>query len=869
MGHPKTDSFDWSAPRFLPVELQLTSEGAVLTAGGESVRFRGRLFAPDTDEPVDANLTTELREFLILSLELCASRDTTLREVTWFAGEWFGFDERQVSSTRIQDNVLFLRRGDVSFFLSLDFPCSRIAPGGISYQPMARIPAGQTHQCHTLTVGACRLSHQRVGSLDRAEIEAVSAYVEQRFPLRFNRPLFLSCCITNRMTDCRDGRVFYSMADNPTLYLDPKLLAEDIRLCGKIGIEYFQLFEGMFDWPDEKRTGAALRRLWKLASRQGVRLGDYVNPQGLYCWHYNYFGRSLDRPEWCMRDRDGKETGAFCLGHAPFADYLHEHVVEHNRKHQQQMICFDFLNVQPCFAKDHTHPPGDVYQQVRGLVRLMEALNALHPEFLVWTNSGNWIDLMPKLFWYNPNVYLTDPHVRAYAPALNALKFLGDGRREQMVSTHERWFVPYRAFTNCEYYAFPRSRVPDRQVFEYSFLQGLAVTPNICTGELRPFLNRIPAPERDACLAFMRHWLDFIRTHFDVWQHTFRAGDPPGLGAAELYAHTNRERGFLCLVNQNPFPQTIAFRLDGSVGLSSPGPFLLHEVYPRDCPVAEQPLPHAGPEDAIQCVLPPESVRFIEVRPVTATEGVQVYGLPARVRRSRGGHKVTLRAPQGETVALGLVLPPGEKLRDVQVRQAPTVPMYTFPAAAQIVASEGNLARLEVTFPRGRAPRAINRWRVSPGDIEVDLPVPDMGFLGGLIYGAWSEDYEVELTLKTEPCPAADAASLPAMAREEEPPPSPIPASPRHTFTAEFDVPFIEPARFGTMPDLHHDTTLELCFADCKKVASVAARLNDAPTDVRRYSYPRKQDWHSWHIDLTGAVAPGQVRLQVDVEWRG
>ena len=220
-------------------------------------------------------------------------------------------------------------------------------------------------------------------------------------------------------------------------------------------------------------------------------------------------------------------------------------------------------------------------------------------------------------------------------------------------------------------------------------------------------------------------------------------------------------------------------------------------------------------------------------------------------------------------MALGLALPPGEKLRDVQARQVPTVLMYTFPASAQVVATEGNLARLEITFPRGRAPRAINRWRVSPGDIEVDLPVPDLGLLGGLVYGAWSEDYEIELTLKTEPCPAADGASMPAMVPEEEPRSSPISASPRHTFTAELDLPFIESARFGTMPDLHHDATLELCFADCGKVRSITASLNDVPAEVRRFCYPKRQDWHSWYIELTGAVGPGLVRVQVDVEWQG
>jgi hypothetical protein len=476
---------------------------------------------------------------------------------------------------------------------------------------------------------------------------------------------------------------------------------------------------------------------------------------------------------------------------------------------------------------------------------------------------------MPKLVWYNPNVYLTDPHVREYAPNLNTLKFLGDGRREQMVTTHERWFVPYRMFTNCEYYAFPRSRVADRHVFEYSFLQGLAVTPNICPAEVRTFLNRIPSAERNASVAFMRRWLDYVRSHFDVWQRTFRVGDSPSLGATEIYAHTDGDRGVICLVNQNPFPRVARFRLDGSVGLSSPGPFLLHEVYPHECPIAEQPLPHAARGDEIRCALPAESVRYLEVRPWAAAEGIRVCGLPARVRRSRGGYRVDVRAPQGETVPLALVLPDGERLRAVKARQRPTVPMYTFPATARIVATEGNLARLEVTFPRSRAPRVLNRWKIAPEDAAVSLPIPGCGFLGGLVYGAWSEEYDVELILSTEPCATGQGVSLPDPTGDAETPSPSIPTSARRTFSTEFELPFIEPVRFGTMPDLYHDTVLELCFADCTKVKAVAVQLNGVPAEVRRYSYPRKKEWHSWYVDLTGAVDPGTVRLEVTVDWEG
>jgi hypothetical protein len=491
--------------------------------------------------------------------------------------------------------------------------------------------------------------------------------------------LFTSCCITNRITDCREGVVFYSMYDNPTLALDPKLLEEDVRLMAEIGVEYFQVFEGMFDWPDERKAGAALRRLVKLGKKVGVRIGDYLNPQGLYCWHFNYDRRDLNRLEWQQRRADGT-PGNYCLGSREYVESFRETLIEHNRTYGEEFICFDFLDIQPCYAEDHGHPPGDVYQQVRALVEIFQALNELSPDYLIWSNSGNWLEFMPKLVWWNHNVYLTDPHVREFAPNLNFLKFLGDGRREQMVSVHERYFVPYRHFTNCEYYAFPRSRVHDLQEFEYSFLQGLAVTPNICPAETRVFLNRVPSAAREDCIRFMRRWTGFIRAHFDVWQHTARVGDAPGQGATEVYAHMAGNHGFVCLVNQNPYPRTARFPLDGSIGLMGER-FTVHEVYPRECRIAEQPLPFAAFGEEITCTVPPHSVRFLEIRPYTESEDLQVFGLPAKIRRAKDGYRLTLRAPQGQTVRLGIVLPEGETLGTVSARQTPTVPLYTFPVS--------------------------------------------------------------------------------------------------------------------------------------------------------------------------------------------
>ncbi|MBI3947710.1 MAG: hypothetical protein HY321_17450 [Armatimonadetes bacterium] len=866
MGANPAAPFDWSAPRFLQVEMDARADRVALSAGGQSVTLHGPLFRLDADGGLDPRWSAQAGEFLVLSLDLEARRETLLREVSWFPGEWDPGCERVVSRTEHQDNVLFLRKGGISFFVSLDFPYSRIGPDGISYPPHDVISPGATYRCHTLSVGACRLSGIRVGDLDRAEIEAGSAYVERRYPQRFERPLFLYCCITNRMTDPREGRVFYSMHDNPTLGLSPDLVEEDIRICGEVGIEYYQVFEGVFDWPDEEKTGAALRRLVKLGESLGVRMGDYVAPGFLHCAHYNYEHRRLERPEW-RRLSDKGEQQQFCLGCPDYLDFLRGRLVEHGRAYGEEMICMDFLGLRPCYATNHGHSPGDLYRQVRGLVSLLQALNDLSPNYLVWSNSGNWLQFMPKLTWFNHNVYLTDPHVRGYMPTLNILKLVGDGRREQMVSVHDRYFVPWRAYTNCEYYLFPRSRVNDVRVFEYSFLQGLAVTPNLCAAELRTFLNRIPSGRRDACVGFMRKWLRFIRENFDVWKRTAIVGDPPGPGGVEIYSHAAGDHGFVCLINQNPFPRLARFRLDGSLGLEGGEHFRVREVYPGECPISEQPLPGAEFGAEITYPLPAHSVRYLEVRPCTPGSGVTVCGLPAQVEKTTGGYRLTVRAPQGERVPLGIALPKGEAIASVSARQTPTVPMYTFPASARVVEQRGNVARLDVTFPRSRAPRELTHWRCSPGDVELELPLlGDCPFLGGLVSGAFSEELEVQMEIGTRP--TDEEGILPAPAPEPPGPSGTLPAGDRHTFETEFELPFIEPRSFGFLSGYEDDAVVELAFSDPNAVQSIGARLNGEPVPVQRYRYPKGRDRWSYYVELTGNTDPGTVRLAMDVEWR-
>src|SRR5690606_9025520 len=150
----------------------------------------------------------------------------------------------------------------------------------------------------------------------------------------------------------------------------------------------------------------------------------------------------------------------------------------------------------------------------------------------------------------------------------------------------------------------------DPHVFEYSFLQGLAVTPNIGLGEIRSFLDRIPNKDNLRVRSFIKYWLEFIRDHHDVWRYTSRLGDPPGLGAAEVYGHIKEDQGFLCFVNQNAFPVQKELVLDGTIGLSKGSSFLLSEIYPGGGPIIEQPIPFAYKGDTINFTLEPYTVRI-------------------------------------------------------------------------------------------------------------------------------------------------------------------------------------------------------------------------------------------------------------------
>lgn len=70
------------------------------------------------------------------------------------------------------------------------------------------------------------------------------------------------------------------------------------------------------------------------------------------------------------------------------------------------------------------------------------------------------------------------------------------------------------------------------------------------------------------------------------------------------------------------------------------------------------------------------------------------------------------------------------------------------------------------------------------------------------------------------------------------------------------------------MPGWDDDTIVDLSFADPARIASIEASIDGRPIEVRNYRYPRRSDWVSCYIELTGVVDPGAHRLTLTIDWK-
>jgi hypothetical protein len=839
------------------------------------------------------------------TLALTARTDTVLKRV-WL---WDAASDREpsVAGTGLQDIAAFYREEGAGLFVSLDFPYSRIdcekGRAAIGYPPFEKLRAGETYTCHSLTIGATRLTGQARYGWDEGEVVAMDAYIQERYKPRFDGPMFLISCIRNLYCQPTSDALWYTMKGNPTLSFNIDLLKREIDLMPRIGMEYYQIFPGVFDYVPDDPTPDQIDAAVGYAKKHRVRMGDYSAPNSLFCPHYNEYRNKLDRPEWLTVYAEGKSESNFCLGDSDFVDYYIDTIVTNCKRYGFEMHCLDYLDLRPCYATNHGHPPGEdsVYHQVKGLTRALEAINGVSPRMLTWSNAGNWQDFLPKLAWTNPNLYLTDPYINEPWQGLNMTRLLDDVRRAQMVSLHNTTFMPYRFFTNYQYLFCLNSVSPDIRNFEYGVLSSIAVTPNLGLGEILPWLDKLPETDRPRVISFYKHWTGFLKRNYRLWKTTYQAGENPGMGSVEIYSHAEGSSGFVFIVNPQYWGRTVEVPLDERLGFGREGFCEIEELHPikRLRLTAQGPFARLG--STLPIHVPAQQVVVLEVRP--APERItepRLYGLPGNVEADGNGYLVKTSGPQGSTERFAVLLPHGKRITGAVVR--PDVPKQAerlrVETTLRVLSTSAKGTAMEVTFRGEAAPAELLSWRARAGclsdglaagwqdgltgaealryplfvdttDDSIGLPLTDeraaalglgplADFCGGYIENAFSEDQETWIELKTDGESAFPDGKL--LGEESPPVKRPLPAQAKDMAASwwletSFHLPFMYGLGYEPAQDEH--TVLVLPLVRQARVAGIRAWINGLPLEVREYQYPRNRKLACFYADLVGTGAHG------------
>jgi hypothetical protein len=891
----ETDSGPVSIADSATVSVSQTSDGALLLSGkARDIDWSARCerIAPGT---------------VTVAVRLKPEKPLLLKRVFLFNGR--SAAKPVVPKTRLQDIAAFYRAGRVGLFASLDFLyCKIVERGGatsLSYPPHVKLEAGQEYACHSYTVGVTSLTgRQRFGYYE-GEVDAVDSYVQNRFPPRFERPLSISCSIVNRYTQLENNWVYYSLKNQPTLTLHRDLLKRELALMPKLGVEFYQVFPGVFDWGPNDPSDNQVKEAMGWAKQNGVRMGDYSGCNTVFCGHYNQHQNSLAGT--------GVEP---CFGSPKFVDWYSGKVTATARKFGFELHCLDFLALDVCNNPNHGHPIGEdsIYHEIKGLCTLMERIGSVSPQMLVWPNSGCWADLLPKVVWYAPSQYLTDPYIYTPWQGLNMTRLLDDSRREQMVTLHYSHFIPYRFFTNCEYFFCQNSAVPDIRNYQFGSLSAFAVTPNVCLGEIRPWLDDLNESDRKEAIAFYDKWARFLKNNFSLWKRTYHIGGDPGPGAVEIYSHAQATHGYVFIVNPNYWGRKVDLPLDESLGLTGRGQCEVAELHPWPRLRLTDQGPFVTLGTKLPVYAPAQTVVVLEIRPRPETiTSPRLYGIPGNIARSADGYVLRTSGPQGTTERFAVLLPAGSqpitsadvetKIPDVDRRQ-----WNWDPTALKLLASGNRGALAELTFRRKAPSTELRHWLVRGGSrddglkanwpagvpqatgatfplfAQGDSPVttaklkqsgdgPLSNFCGAYLDNGFSEDQNTVIYLKT----AAASPTAPEAKGFESlvnlPPPDVLAAtSPLAKDLArswwlqtKFSTPLAQWGGTEGRPDEH--TLIVLPFVDPTRVKQIAAWINGQPVDVQTYRYPRNRAVMCRWIDIVGtAIHPGANDLVLHIE---
>ena len=829
------------------------------------------------------------------SLTLKPKKQITLNSVSLWNAK--SPTEPVIASTRLLDICAFYRGENSGLFVSLDFPYSKIktADGivSVTYPPNDQLNPGEEYICHSLTVGRTLLTKVNRYGFDDGEVDAMDNYIQKRHKPRFNRPMTVTAGLNNRYTQLVDGEVFYTMKDNPTLSWNTDWLEDDIKLMAEVGVEYYQVWPGPFDAGPNDPDPEYVKKFVKYANDMGVRVGDYSGTEDLFCPHYNFHNNTIASfPDANLSPEDCH------FGNKKFIDFYIKKTTEYAKKYGFEVHCLDFLKL----PKRAEGPANDeiIYAQVRGLTQILEAINNVSDNMLTWSNSGVWAELLPKIAWYNDNLYLTDPFLDKPWPGLNQTRILDEVRREQMVALHYLTFIPYRYFSNVQYFFCQNSVTPDIDHYQYGALSTFAVVPNIGFGELRFWMESLPESKRKSVVAFYRKWLGLIKDNYDLWTKTYSAGDKPGIGSLEIYGHVKDDHGYIFLVNSNYWDRNAVVPLDEQLGFKGNQLCEIKQLYPEEklCLTNSGPLMNLGKQ--LKFTVPARAVIVLQVQP--AEENIsspKVYGVAAAVTQIENSYQLKISGPQGTTQRFAVQYPEDYNINDIDAVVRSDIPKQrprSFkPTSMTVIAKEKNTILYEITFRDKFSQKLLSQWKVLAGDLktgqdagwqkeiaggqnynfplfnesaDINYPIWPWdadkqgfgtlaNFCGGYIENAFSENQDTYIDIEL----SGGKTSLTSQAINYDINLSsvePLPNIAKDTakswwLQSEFQMPFMY--GYGCEPQPGEHMYMVLPFINAAKVKTIKAWINGYPAAVQEYRAPRNRGVISYYVDLVGSAA--------------
>lgn len=777
------------------------------------------------------------------------------------------------------DICLFLNYKNLGLFFTLDHPYNDITINkdffDISYPPFQNIRKGEKVVSHVSTIGSYHILGNKQGKYDLGEAEAFRSYLL----LDYAKPHFQSSqlvysSIVNQYTEVNfnvpdtpkgkmpiKNKIFYTLTNAPYLMLYPERIPDEIDFCKSLSMDFCQIYEGPFEWIDEIPSEETLLNISNYAKERGIKLGLYTGANNLTAPHFNHYGESRGKAEWLMVDIDGNKTGTYCFGSDAFTKWFTDVIIQVSQKYGFLMTNFDFLVIAPCYAKDHNHSPGGIYQQITNVWKCLKEIRSAVPDYVFDSNLG-WDLIVPKIACQMDGFYLTDPYVNTYFPSLNATKILDDSRRADMIKYFKDYLTPVEYFRNCEYYVCANSVISDFAIFEYGILQGLALTPNLQLGEARALFDRLNSKQCEHVKNFLAKWTKFVKDNWGYYQHTKILSDLPHIGQVEIYAHCKDNKGYVFLVNPNPFRLSAKFNLDETIGLSS-GEFLIKELYPEENMLpAIGNLPFKKYGETIEYPVEAQKCSVLSIEPAPYYNDAMLFGLPAVLTRTNDGYFASVSYFQGREKQVYLQLPKDEEVKavysdDEELNFHKVSGLYTF----------------SLSFPKEKVEPEIRQWVICKGSLDFGLqhnfhqgidkcpitiePSLPNFFLGAYIENLLNEKYPISLKISARKTERIDLDQ-----KEDD-----IIVDTNHIsdnqkysiknysgefwLSSRFEVPFIQKY---IPPDYHHHNFIMLNFSDPEKIKYIKAWINGQETFVDRYSYWRgNPNSFTYYLDGTNS----------------